>query len=691
MQMKKYYRIWVLAVVAALAISCGEDRLTEDGFFDEGVPGDGNTSVQEGVEKVYNPYWEWVKKYPGIVPDTVKRLVEGVDVTIDANYVPLHADSRLSQYKNSTRVWFSTGLYAAPAEVITIVKPQGLQTAVRWRIGATTCNLKEEDKLQRYPNIYADGTLNDDTTRIYCLFGGNIYLVPTEPIASPVTFEVKGAVKSPDFVLGKTDVHEWLKELQTTQVPFAEFASKKVIWSMPTRILKTITNADEFLKLIEFYDDVVTHDYDEYCGLSQDEAGQLHGAMNFPGRHVTDIQVCAGAAHAGYPAMYGETYGEKGVKYSVMTTASAWGFFHEFGHGYQTSPWMWSESDSKIGGGINEVNNNFHIFHSLTRLNNAWPADVVESWQNAIDRYVKVADAAKDFDAPVGTVLGNVINEDKVKIIPFMQLAQKFGWRLYAYLGRTSRELPQESLDKINENAKMRRREFFCLRVSEWAQKDLRPFFDAWGFKYGPFASEEMGKLPKLDADDKFWEVFDASVIPSFEDKNTGSFVKLDNSVLWKSGDFDREDWIATSTAGVYDKDKTVKGAPEYVIDRSNTTCIAIVKVGKVYDGVTGTDPMDFVVNMGNRNTFNYIKITNRSGFPQLSVQQLSVYGSNTGNVNDFKVIKEGIATNKAASGQQKLSLGGSFTYQYIKIKYDAWDTGNGSSVQMADFRVGFD
>lgn len=272
-----------------------------------------------------------------------------------------------------------------------------------------------------------------------------------------------------------------------------------------------------------------------------------------------------------------------------------------------------------------------------------------------------------------------------------MQLAQKFGWRLYAYLGRTSRELPQESLDKINENAKTRRREFFCLRVSEWAQKDLRPFFDAWGFKYGPFTSEEMGKLPKLDAGDKFWEVFDASVIPSFEDKNTGSYVKLDNSSIWKSGDFDRKDWNVTSTAGVYDKDKTVKGAPEYVIDGSNTTCIAIVKVGKVYDGVTGTDPMDFVVNMGNKNTFNYIKITNRSGFPQLSVQKLSVYGSNTGNVNDFKVIKEGIATDKAASGQQKLSLDGSFTYQYIRIKYDAWDTGSGSSVQMADFRVGFD
>lgn len=688
--MKKYYSIWVWALVAAFAVSCEEDRLTENDIFEPGIP-DGGPTVQDGVEKVDNPYWEWVKKYPGTISDSVERLVDGVDVTIDADYKTMHPNSRLSQYTGKTRAWFSTGLYAPPAEVITIIKPRGLQTGVKVRIGATTCSLKGDDKLLRFPNIHAVFSLDSDTVRVYNLFGGNIYLIPSEPISSPVTFTVKGAVKSPDFVLGKTDVNAWLEELKTTEVPFAEFASKKVVWSMPTRILKTITDGQEFLKLLAFYDDVVEHDYDEYTGLRQDEPGELHGAMDFPGRHVTDIQVCAGAAHAGYPAMYGETYGEKGVQYSVMTTGSAWGFFHEFGHGYQVPVWMWSESDSKVGGGINEVSNNFHIFHSMTRLNGAWPEDIVSSWQNAIDRYVKVNDSSKDFDAPVGTVLGNVINEDKVKIIPFMQLAQRFGWRLYAYLGRTSRELDQDVVDKINQNPKQRRREFFCLRVAEWAQKDLRAFFDAWGFKYGPFVAEEMAKLPALAANDKFWEVFDASVIPSFEDKDTDGYVKLDNSALWKSGDFDRTDWVVTSTAAVYDRDATVKGAPEYVIDESNTTCIAIVKPGKTYDGVKGTDPMDFVVNMGVKNTFNYVKIANRSGFPQLSVQKISLYGSNTGKANDFTVIKEGIATNKSASGQQKFALGGNFAYQYIRVKYDAWDTASGSTVQLADFRVGIE
>lgn len=689
----KYYKIWIWAVVAMLAISCEEDRLTEDNIFDEGTPGeDGNTTVQDGVEKVYNPYWEWVKKYPGVVPDTVKRLVDGVDVMIDANYTPLHANSRLAQYNSKTRVWFSTGLYAAPAEVITIVKPRGLQTEVKWRIGATTCKLKNEDKLQRFPNIYAEGVLSGDTTKVYNLFGGNIYLVPSEPIASPVTFQIKGAVKSPDFVLGKTDMNAWLKELQTTQVPFAEFAGKKVIWSMPTRMLKKITSADEFLKLIAFYDDVVTHDYDEYTGLSEGEKGQLHGAMDFAGRHVTDIQVCAGAAHAGYPAMYGETYGEKGVQYSVMTTASAWGFFHEFGHGYQVPVWMWSESDSKIGGGINEVSNNFHIFHSLTRLNNAWPADIVESWQNAIDRYVKVADATKNFDAPVGTVLGNVINEDKVKIIPFMQLAQKFGWRFYAYLGRTSRELAQESVDKINENAKMRRREFFCMRACEWAQKDLRPFFDAWGFKYGPFTSEEMGKLPKLDAGDKFWEVFDVSVIPSFEDKNTGSYVKLDNSAIWKSGNLDRTDWTVTASMPFVPDGAT--GKPEDLLDGKGDTYLSLRKPGKGSENPADKpNPIYFILDMQKAQGFDYFTLQNRTNNTAvgLRAKEVSIYGSNDGQnftLIQNKVVME-VANNSTGNGQQKFSLGTIYTYRYVKINCDVWDTVNSTSVQISEVNLG--
>lgn len=690
--MKKYYYIWVWALVAVFAVSCEEDRLTENDVFEPGIP-DGGSTVQEGVEKVNNPYWEWVKKYPGIVPDSVERFVDGVEVTIDADYKTMHPQSRLSQYTSKTRAWFSTGLYAPPAEVITIVKPQGLQTEVSVRIGATTCNLKTEDKLSRYPNIYTVNKLDSDTVKVYNLFGGNIYLIPSEPIASPVTFTIKGAVKSPDFVLGKTDVNAWLEELKTTQVPFAEFATKKVIWSMPTRILKTITDGQEFLKLLAFYDDVVEHDYDEYTGLRQDEPGELHGAMDFAGRHVTDIQVCAGAAHAGYPAMYGETYGEKGVQYSVMTTGSAWGFFHEFGHGYQVPVWMWSESDSKIGGGINEVSNNFHIFHSFTRLNHAWPEDIVSSWQNAIDRYVKVNDDSKNFDAPVGTVLGNVINEDKVKIIPFMQLAQKFGWRLYAYLGRTARELDQGVVDKINQNAKQRRREFFCMRAAEWAQKDLRPFLDAWGFKYGPFVSQEMGKLPALDPNDKFWEVFDASVIPSFEDKDTDGYIKLDNSALWKSGELDRDNWTVTASIPYVPDGST--GKPEDILDGSGSTFLSLRKPGKGTENPDANNPkpMYFIVDMQSNQSFDYFTLQHRTNNTAvgLRVKEVSIYGSSDG--QSFTLIKNGIkvetANNSIGNGKQKFDLDKICTYRYVKVLYDDWDKVNSTSIQVSEFNLG--
>lgn len=662
--------------------ACEEDRLTEEVIMPDEVITVPST-VQEGVQKVDNPYWAYAESYPGLVPDSVHRYTEGVSVEIVADWVKMHPNCRFTSYNQNTKPWYSIGYYAPPAEVITIVKPKGLNTEVKYRIGSTHCNLDHTKKLSRYPEIYTTGTLKDDTTRVYNYFGGHIYLIPQEPISTPQTFQIFGAVKAPDFFMDKTDVNEWLKELQTTAVPMAQFSSKQVVWTMPTRIMKNIKDAVEFQQLLEYYDDVILHDYFDYTGISLEEVGEVHGALSFPGMHVTDIQVCAGAAHSGYPAMYGETYGEKGIQLSVMQSMSAWGFYHEFGHGFQCPAWMWSTD----AGSINEVNNNFHILHSYTRRNGMWPEETVSPWQSVIDRYVKVEDEAKDFDAGTGTVLSNVINEDKARIIPFMQLAQEYGWRLYAYVYREARELSNADYEKVKSDA-VTRRNFFCMKASEYAERNLRPFFDAWGIKYTIFAGMEMAKLPALDEGNKFWEVFDAKApAPSFESKDMAGLQRLDLSKVWSAGHYDREGWTVTTSVPYVPDGST--GKPEDMFDGSGSTFLSMHKPGK--GGNTAKIVPEFTIDLQSELSFNYFTWRHRTNNTSvgLRLQEVSMYGSNTGNEDDFTLIKANVAIDVSNNNEQKFELGDIYSYRYVRFVYEKWDTVNSMSIQVSEVNLG--
>ena len=46
-----------------------------------------------------------------------------------------------------------------------------------------------------------------------------------------------GAVRSPDFILGKTNVQDWLKDVENTQVPWLEARSERVIFSIPRNMV----------------------------------------------------------------------------------------------------------------------------------------------------------------------------------------------------------------------------------------------------------------------------------------------------------------------------------------------------------------------------------------------------------------------------------------------------------------------
>lgn len=536
--MNKYKNIG-MALLLLLAAACSDDQVKEDGLLGEAPEGEENISGK-------NPYWSWVGTFPGWVSTSIERTAL-TPVEINGVYEKMDINNRIGFQQTP---WFSTGFYAAPGEAVTIVKPAGLTGKLKWRIGAWNCTLPETVTLKRYNKVYEEGEITGDTTKAMSYFGGNVYILPEDPFTKPETFLIGGAVKSPDFISGKTDPAVWREEIKNTKVPFAELIGKRCIWTMPVAKLAKITNPQE---LLDLYDDVIENDFNALHGFSDNAGNKLDRAPSFPVRIVEDLQLCDGQSHTGYPIMLDMSDGKIGTDYDDMrSTNVALNFYKEIGHDYQT--WCWSWLD------IKDIANLLPYYHSRSRLLRNWPASETTDWDLVISEYVKRTSSDKSFGMG-SSGIGEQLNKNNARVMPFIQLAQKYGWKLYAYVGKCARELSKEDAKILKVLKTDARMEFFCKRVCEYANADLRPFFDAWGMKYGPYAADDMKQLPAYTGE-KFWEKWDATLIPDFDRELTPSSIKLaDDNYNNVAAAFDQTLWSVDSCS------KTGEGKPEYTIN----------------------------------------------------------------------------------------------------------------------------
>lgn len=537
--MNKYRNIG-LALLTLLATACAEDQIKEDGLLNPAPEGEENISAT-------NPYWSWVGSFPGWISSNEKRY-ELTSVEINGVYEKTNVNNRIGFQQTP---WISTGFYAAPGEPVTIVKPAGLSGKIKWRIGAWNCILPETATLKRYNKVYEEGEITGDTTKAMSYFGGNLYIIPEEPFTKPETFQIGGAVKSPDFISGETDVTAWKEAIKNTQVPFAELIGKKCIWTMPVTTLAKINSPQE---LLDLYDDVIANDFNALHGLSDNVTGSLGKAPSFPVRVVEDLQLCTGTSHTGYPVMLDMSDANIGTDVDDMrSTNVALNFYKEVGHNYQTWCWSWL--------GVKDVVNLLPYYHSRSRLLRAWPISETTDWDLVINEFVKKTSADKDFEMG-NSGIGEYINKNNARVMPFIQLAQKYGWKLYAYLGKCSRELSHKDAVTLKILSTQGRRDFFCKKVCEYADADLTPFFDAWGIKYSSVAQADMETLPEYQGD-KFWEKWDNSLIPDFNIEQTPSSTKLpDDNYNNVPSQFDQTKWKVDSTSGA-----ALEGTPEHVIN----------------------------------------------------------------------------------------------------------------------------
>jgi hypothetical protein len=403
--------------------------------------------------------------FPGAVPAAAARVTRTISI-----------DASASQTASGAR-WYSTGLYAAPGEAITIDIPVlAAAKKLSVRIGAHSDQLWGRSEWWRVPQIDHVVPLSTAQTVAASAFGGLIYLVvPAGSDLGSITITISGGVEAPRFVLGQTSLTTWRDQIRHFPAPWAELESANLILTVQSAAIRTLDSPDTVLQF-----------WDRVQEANRDLAGWPVGKER-PMRMVFDRQISAGYMHAGYPVMAYTTYYSDTPQSDALTLASrppaeaaqnSWGFFHELGHNHQNGDWTFN--------GTTEVTVNLFTMYAIEQVYGA-------------PKEVGLADVSHETQRQyMINYFSRGAKFDQWKLSPFtglamyIQLIDAFGWDSFKtvfreYLALSAAERPADDAAK---------RDQWMVRYSQTVGRNLGPFFDAWGIPTTAAARQSIASLP---------------------------------------------------------------------------------------------------------------------------------------------------------------------------------------------------
>ena len=394
--------------------------------------------------------------FPGSVPDDAPRI--GRRLSIDTA-VPR---------------WHSTGLYAAPGELVTVKIPAYVARsgALHVRVGAHTDGIWPRDEWERMPEISRRFPVLDATTHVANAFGGLIYVeVEDELNWEAVVIEIEGAVAAPRFVLGETEPAAWLSEIRHAPGPWAEIEGRNIILTTPSHEVRRLDDPA-----------TVAETWDRVLDLSA-ELAAWNTSRKSPERFVLDRQTSHGYMHSGYPLMAHLDQRSRLVDSvhigtcNYEPTQSNWGFFHEVGHTHQNPDWTFS--------GTVEVTVNLFTLYVHEFL---CGITVAQNWRGT-PAFQAEQMARYNFDEP---------NFEQWKRDPFLalvmyeQMQQAFGWEAFRQVFAEYRNLSNAERPKNDDQ----KRDQWLVRFSRTVGRNLGPFFQAWGVPTSQGARDKVAGLP---------------------------------------------------------------------------------------------------------------------------------------------------------------------------------------------------
>lgn len=622
---KNSSQVKMMAVCLLLLITAFACRKKYPYSFPDGTPGKGADSakvtVDTAMSRIDASGYSDARLFPGLIGPNEPRLKD-YGVTMDLNYKYVGKDLRISV---PPQPQFSVGLYAPPGELIEVDVPAGLYS-LSMQIGAWTDNLSNKENPKRVPVIYSRQQLVPGKNYMRNLYGGTIYIWAARPVPNPVTLTFTGAVKSPDFILGKTDPAQWWQDIQKSQVPWLELRSPNLIVTLPRNrfIQEHITDPS---KAIGFWNDVIGEDYYGWMGLSDTAIDPLDQAPRLPYRAVLDIEISAGYGHNGYPVMmFDDQYWFNSfADYAVLEKLDAWGTFHELGHNcQQNSVWSWD--------GMGETTNNLFIFKTAHRLD----PDPTKFFPLLHQGLTKVFGEGVAFAEKAGSKKFDDNTDPFFKLLPFLQIYQKVGWGFMPYLYSQARHAKR--LSSNNQDKK----DFVYEALCNYAHKDFKLFFAAWGISVSDYSQAQIAAKGYPLMTQMIW-----TYNPITDTGGTGIYNPY-NPSYWKVADFSSEE---TSGEGA------VNGRAKVIIDGNIHTYWAAKWTGG------GSQPPQWVtIDMGSKLAVGSFTLVQRQGGRYLKQVDIQV-ANDTTQWQDL-----GYFSLQNINSPQTITLSQTLHFRYFKI-----------------------
>lgn len=369
--------------------------------------------------------------------------------------------------------WHSTGLYAAPGQIITVDVPdKALNAGLALRIGAHRDTLWGLDQWKRVPDLTRVFALKKTTSLAANAFGGPIYIeVPGGKSGSggrgTLSLTIHDAVEAPHFKLGSTDLQEWRASIRQRPAPWAELEGKRVILTLPSEVVRGL---DDPAALMQFWDDAM----DAVADLAT-----IPRERERPERYVPDRQISAGYMHSGYPIMTHMDVAPLYVDRAGMIdgTRSSWGFWHEVGHNHQIGDWTF--------GGTGEVTNNMFALYAIEKV-----LGVKSQTHPAISPTERAKRLAKYLAG--GAKFEDWKRDPFLALTMYVQLQEAFGWDAYKKVFAEYRALKPAERPQNDEE----KRDQWMVRFSRAVGRNLGPFFKAWGVPTSDKARASIAGLP---------------------------------------------------------------------------------------------------------------------------------------------------------------------------------------------------
>lgn len=373
--------------------------------------------------------------------------------------------------ESSVPEWHGTGLYVPPGGLITISAPKDLvEKGLAVRVGSHTDTLWDKDKWERFPEVSLRRTFTNTTLRFASAFGGTLFLdIPRGLPKGRVEVIVSGAVAAPRFVRGETLLADWKAGLRNAPGPWAELEGKNLILSVPSAVVRTLDDPEALMAY-----------WDEVSDLAA-ELYQIPKNRERPERYTVDKQISAGYMHSGYPIMtYGDDIAQRFVDLAQLRGSKGepvWGFYHELGHNHQREAWTWD--------GCGEVTNNLFSVYACEKLNNDRIGHPALQPEKVRERLVAHLAAGAPYE--------KWKDDPFLALTLFLQLREAFGWEPFKKVFAEYEALAPSKLPKTDEQ----KRDQFMMRFSKAINKNLGPFFSAWGVPTSEGARNQIARLPR--------------------------------------------------------------------------------------------------------------------------------------------------------------------------------------------------